>query len=269
MSKIVGIDLGTTNSLVAIDPSDGSVKRVVPVQLGGYPVSVCYGEGAVWTYNSDEQTLIQIDPDHGPVRVRGIGVAPTDVVAGNGYVWVASPETAQVLQLDPVQSTPELIDLGLPPAGQYGAYALALTPGRLWIAAGLNNSVLSVNTATGEVEHNREASLEFQSFYEISASSTQVWAAENVEAASAVKLAPSTGKPLDPPVVLPARTTTSLRPTKPSGTHTSRTTRCTGSIRRRLPASSTRSESATGRPGSPWTDGVDRGSPTASPARCL
>jgi|SoiMethySBSTD1v2_1073268.scaffolds.fasta_scaffold40710_2 YVTN family beta-propeller protein len=190
------------NSLVAIDPSDGSVKRVVPVQLGGYPVSVCYGEGAVWTYNSDEQTLIQIDPDHGPVRVRGIGVAPTDVVAGNGYVWVASPETAQVLQLDPVQSTPELIDLGLPPAGQYGAYALALTPGRLWIAAGLNNSVLSVNTATGEVEHNRDASLEFQSFYEISASSTQVWAAENVEAASAVKLAPSTGKPLDPPVVL-------------------------------------------------------------------
>ena len=196
-----GVDI-PANSVVAIDPSNWSIKRVVRVNLGVSPVAVAFGEGAVWTYNSDEGNLIEIDPRSGHVRLRGLGVNPTDVVAGAGSVWIASPATAQILRLDPLQPTADPIALPLEAAAsaRYGAYGLALSRGQLWVAGGYNNGVVTLDTVTGKVTRDHAPSLQFESFFEISASPTAVWAAENVEAVSAVKLSIPGGIPLDEPV---------------------------------------------------------------------
>jgi len=190
-------------SVVGIDPATGAVKHVVRVDLGSDPVTLAYGEGALWTFTTG-QDIVQIDPSTGKVeRSLGIGVPVTDIAAAAGAVWIASPSTASVLRLDPLESTPKPIPLGLPPGGgEYGAYGLALSTGKLWVAAGYNNGLLWIDTANDTVAHGTDPKLQFQSFYEAATTSTAVWVSENSDISSATKVSPSDGTVVDGPVTL-------------------------------------------------------------------
>lgn len=76
-------------SLVTVNARSGKILSDHPVDVGGGPTPLVYGNGALWTYNADRQTLIRIDPRSGRSQERGIGVAPTDIAVGDGYEWLA------------------------------------------------------------------------------------------------------------------------------------------------------------------------------------
>ena len=75
------------NSVAAVDPETGRVEAAVPI--GGHPVAIAVGEGAVWVANPDQQTLVRIDPKSKAVTSIGLGTDVADVAVGFGSVWVA------------------------------------------------------------------------------------------------------------------------------------------------------------------------------------
>ena len=61
------------NSVAAVDPKTGRIEADVPI--GGRPVAIAVGEGAVWVANADNQTLVRIDPKSRKVvtTIGGLG----------------------------------------------------------------------------------------------------------------------------------------------------------------------------------------------------
>jgi adenylate cyclase len=201
------------NALIAIDPDTFEVVHRVPIDLGTDAVSLAAGDGSLWTYN-DQQTVFELDAATGErLRTIGVGVPPSDIAVGGGRVWIAAPSTGEVLQLNPLESTPSRIKLGLRTDAQlrYLAYALAWTPEKLWVAAGLSNGLLWIDTLTDAVHRPRDPALRLESFYEVSATSTSVWVGENVDATAVTEMSPEDGRVVGGPLTL-ARTIRLLGP---------------------------------------------------------
>jgi DNA-binding SARP family transcriptional activator len=51
------------NSVAVVDPKSGRVVADVPI--GGRPIAIAIGAGAVWVVNADNQTIVRIDPKTG------------------------------------------------------------------------------------------------------------------------------------------------------------------------------------------------------------
>ena len=136
------------NSVAAVDPETGRVEASVPI--GGHPVEIAVGEGAVWVANPDQQTLVRIDPKTRTVTSIGLGTDVADVAVGFGSVWVAGGNGETVTRIDPKQNAPEApVHLG----GGGGVlprpvFLIATGAGSVWATRG--NTLLRIDPKTNE-----------------------------------------------------------------------------------------------------------------------
>ena len=62
--------------------------------MGHGPTGIAVGDGAVWVANSDDGTIMKIDPAlRRVVATIRVGNRPTGVVTANGRVWVSVQAT--------------------------------------------------------------------------------------------------------------------------------------------------------------------------------
>jgi len=136
------------NSVAAIDPQTGRVEADVPI--GGHPVAIAVGEGAVWVANSDQQTLVRIDPRSKHVTSIGLGTDVADVAVGFGSVWVAGGNGETLTRIDPDQNAREApIDLGkVDQLAPRPVFLVATGAGSVWITRG--NTLMRIDPETNE-----------------------------------------------------------------------------------------------------------------------
>ena len=135
------------NSVAAVDPETGRVEAAVPI--GGRPVAIAAGEGAVWVANPDQQTLVRIDPKSRAVTSIGLGTRVADVAVGFGAVWVAGGNGETLTRIDPKQNVPEAsIDLGGGGSGVLPrpVFLVAIGAGSVWATRG--NTLLRIDPDT-------------------------------------------------------------------------------------------------------------------------
>jgi DNA-binding beta-propeller fold protein YncE len=120
--------------------SDVSVSS--PVSVGGPPLRLAAGEGAVWVTSAADGTLTRLDPRTRrivgePLRLgRGISA----VAVGRKSVWVSSPRTSSVLRVDPVA---DRVIGRIRVGGRPGAIIVA--GGRVWVADEGGAGVTAIN----------------------------------------------------------------------------------------------------------------------------
>jgi DNA-binding SARP family transcriptional activator len=136
------------NSVAAVDPRTGRVEADVPI--GGHPVAIAVGEGAVWVANSDQETLVRIDPKSKDVTSIGLGTDVADVAVGFGSVWVAGGNGETLTRIDPSQNAPEApIDLGkIDELSPHPVFLVATGAGSVWITRG--NKLMRIDPETNE-----------------------------------------------------------------------------------------------------------------------
>jgi class 3 adenylate cyclase/DNA-binding beta-propeller fold protein YncE len=137
------------NSLVSIDPRTDALKPVVRLALGGQPARAAFGDGHVWTYNGDSQTVYGIDVHTHSVETQGIGLSPSDVTTSPGHVWITDPYANVLTDID--ATSPNLqtrIPLDSRPAGPFaytGPYQITADHQRIWVAHGYGFVVVDGN----------------------------------------------------------------------------------------------------------------------------
>jgi DNA-binding SARP family transcriptional activator len=137
------------NSVAVVNPKTGGVVGDVPV--GGRPVAIATGVGAVWVVNADDQTVVRIDPKTRKVvkTIGGLGTNVSDLAVGFGSVWVAGGNDGTLTRIDPRQNAPEApIDLGgggreLVPQP---VFLVAVGEGHVWVTRG--NRLLRIDPDT-------------------------------------------------------------------------------------------------------------------------
>jgi DNA-binding SARP family transcriptional activator len=136
------------NSVAAVDPKTGRVEADVPI--GGHPVAIAAGEGAIWVANSDQETLVRIDPKTKQVTSIGLGTDVADVAVGFGSVWVAGGNGETLTRIDPDQNAPEApIDLGkVNQLAPQPVFLVATGAGSVWITRG--NTLMRIDPETNE-----------------------------------------------------------------------------------------------------------------------
>jgi DNA-binding SARP family transcriptional activator/streptogramin lyase len=140
------------NSVAVMNPESGKVVGDVPI--GGRPVGIAIGEGAVWVANGDDQTVLRLDPETFEVvkTIGGLGSEVTDVAVGYGSVWVAGGNGGTVTRIDPRLNAPEWVfELGdataiLPQP----VFLVEAGAGGVWVTRGTD--LLRINPRTNEVD---------------------------------------------------------------------------------------------------------------------
>ena len=139
------------NSVAVVSPRTGKVVADVPV--GGRPVGIAVGAGAVWVANADDQTVLRIDPNTFKVvkTIGGLGNEVTGIAVGFGAVWVAGGNDGTLTRIDPRLNAPERV-LHLGKAGAIvpqPVFLVATGAGSVWVTRG--NQVLRIDPKTNEV----------------------------------------------------------------------------------------------------------------------
>lgn len=145
-SSPVGVE---PNSVAVLDEETGRVTADVPI--GGRPLAIATGAGAVWVANADDQTVVRIDPRSRKVvkTIGGLGTDVSDVTVGFGSVWVAGGNDGTLTRIDPSQNAPEApIDLGGAGIVPQPVFFVAVGAGHVWVIRG--NKLLRVDPATNE-----------------------------------------------------------------------------------------------------------------------
>jgi streptogramin lyase len=138
------------NSIAVVDPETGKIVADIPI--GGRPVGIAVGAGAVWVANADKQTVLRIDPQTKKlVETIGLGRDVSDITVGFGAVWAAGGNDGTLTKIDPHLNTPEQdIDVGRP--GELlpqPLFLVATGAGNVWATRG--NTVLRVDPHRNEV----------------------------------------------------------------------------------------------------------------------
>jgi len=127
---------------------DDDVSVSAPIPVGGGPLRVAAGEGAVWVTSSRDGTLSRIDPE--TLEVTGeplrVGKGISGVATGEGSVWVSNARTGSVLRVDP---TTRRVTARIPVGGRPGA--IAVGGGRVWVADDAGSGVTAINAAGARV----------------------------------------------------------------------------------------------------------------------
>lgn len=115
-----------------------------PIRVGGVPVAVAVGAGAVWVIDTARQTLTKVDPDTravigAPLHVPG---GPFAVAVGAGAVWVAAGD-GTVRAYDP-----HTVRLAGPSASVPGANGLAVGDGGVWVSSRRAGTVTRIDPRT-------------------------------------------------------------------------------------------------------------------------
>jgi DNA-binding SARP family transcriptional activator/streptogramin lyase len=171
------------NSVVAIDADSTEVVGEVPV--GGRPKGVALGEGSLWVGNSDDRTLLRIDPrTHAVLETIGLGVPPSAVTVGGGSVWVVSQAANVVLQVDPtLNEVVATIDLPDKVVALCCPHQVAFARGALWVS--FWSSLVRIDPAKPKAVRTP-----FGHVRSIAATDDALWAVTGIEADRVRRLAP-------------------------------------------------------------------------------
>jgi streptogramin lyase len=139
------------NSVAVVSPHTGKVVADVPI--GGRPVAIAVGAGAIWVANADDQTVLRIDPKTFKVvkTIGGLGSEVTDIAVGFGSVWVAGGNDGTVTRIDPHLNAPERV-IHLAKAAAVvpqPIFLVAAGAGSVWATGG--NRVLRIDPRTNAV----------------------------------------------------------------------------------------------------------------------
>lgn len=139
--------LATKNSLAVVAPRHNEVVAVVP--LGGAPRGVALGGGYVWTANTDEGTVSQIDAKQlRVIRTIGVGARATALVEADGVIWIATGSDNTVVQVD-ARSGGVLGRARI--SAQPTASAYAIDAGRRGIWVGSGDEIAKLDPLSGAV----------------------------------------------------------------------------------------------------------------------
>lgn len=138
------------NSVAVVSAKSGRVVDDVPI--GGRPVAIAVGAGAVWVANADDGTIVRIDPRTKKiVKTIGLGVDVNELAFGFGSVWVAGGNSGTLTRIDPKENTAQApLELGgndklVPQA----VFLVAIGAGHVWVTRG--NELLRIDPETNEV----------------------------------------------------------------------------------------------------------------------
>ena len=132
-------------SVTRIDALTGRVVWTAPV--GGSPIGIAAGAGAVWATNESDASVSRIDPKTGRVQQRiPVGNAPGPVMVGNGAVWVANTRDGTVSRIDPLANAVAAVI----PVGE-GPGSLAVGEDGVWVANEFGGTVMRIDPRTNTV----------------------------------------------------------------------------------------------------------------------
>ena len=138
------------DSVVAVDMGTGAVVADTPI--GGRPVGIAIGDGAVWAANADDGTVTRIDPENGRVvKTIGLGTDVNSVAVGFGAVWVAGGNDETLTRINPERNAVEApLHFGkTDPLFPKPVFFVAAGRNAVWITHG--NSVERIDPATNRV----------------------------------------------------------------------------------------------------------------------
>jgi hypothetical protein len=126
-----------------LEPSAGR-----PIQVGGSPIAVAAGEGAIWVADNTRGAVIRIDPATGTVQgdpIR-VGSGPEAIADGGGSVYVACGDDS-IWRIDPTTglATRAPVRVG-DPAG------IGVGDGAVWVTSASEGTVARLDPATLELE---------------------------------------------------------------------------------------------------------------------
>lgn len=182
-----GLGSVSPNVVAVIDPETNRVVAQVPV--GGRPVAIATGLGAVWVADRDDATVLRIDARTRRVtRTIGLGIEVSDLAVGEDSVWVAGGNDSVVVRLSPRGEIRATIEI--PPVRELGGNivtAVTVGGGAAWAvsAAGLSR-IDGRNPRPGEPIHIGEVPV---SAVAAVATSNAVWVV--VRNSTVVRVAPA------------------------------------------------------------------------------
>jgi streptogramin lyase len=127
------------NSLVSINPRTDALKPVVRIALGSQPARLAFGDGHLWTYNGDSQTVYGVDAHTHSVTTQGIGLSPSDVTTSPSHVWITDPHANVLTDINATSpNIQKRIPLDSRPANPVfaytGPYQITAEHQRIWVA---------------------------------------------------------------------------------------------------------------------------------------
>lgn len=124
------------------------VSVAAPIKVGGEPVAVAVGAGAIWVIDAAHQTLIKVDPRTRVVvgKPRRVPGGPFAVAVGAGFVWVACGD-GTVRAYDP--GTVGVIGRT---ATIPGANGLAVGEGGVWVSSRRAATVTRIDPRTRHID---------------------------------------------------------------------------------------------------------------------
>lgn len=144
-----GADTGTSlnilseNSVGMLDPVTGQLKADLGVDPG--PGAVAEGFGAIWTANTNADSVSRIDQTSRVVTRIPVGTAPSAVAVGAGSVWVANSGSGSVSRIDPGTGRTQTINVGTQPGG------VAVAQGAAWVSNTADATVMRIDPAQNKV----------------------------------------------------------------------------------------------------------------------
>jgi streptogramin lyase len=170
-------------------PLEPSAER--PVEVGGAPVAIAVGAGAVWAVDNTGGRVIRLDPRNGrpagrPIRV---GAGPDAIAVGEGAVWVASGNDT-VTRIDPATGRTRRAPLEVAdPAG------IAAGEGSVWVTSHADHTVTRIDPMTlGAVGHPIRVGSEPG---DVAVGAGAAWVANTADG-TVTRIEASSGEPSDP-----------------------------------------------------------------------
>jgi streptogramin lyase len=131
------------NSVAALDAKTGKVVADIPI--GGRPVAIALGAGAVWVADADNSTVSRIDAETKErLSIGGLGSDVSDLAFGFGALWVAGGNDGTLARVDPRHNGIEPVSLGEASAGlPQPLFVVRTGAGAVWVTRG--NELLRVD----------------------------------------------------------------------------------------------------------------------------
>jgi virginiamycin B lyase len=157
-AAVAAVVVAQTQPFADDAPAPATRRMVVAatIDVGEGPSGLTFGDDSLWTANSEDGTVSQIDPETSLVNTHIVGGAPDDVVVAGtlgselGDVWVANPELGGLQQLD--ANTGEVADKYV--SELWGKGHIDLAAGdfdSVWAVAQATGALIEINTFEGSV----------------------------------------------------------------------------------------------------------------------
>jgi streptogramin lyase len=149
-ARVVGVLLVLALALAGCGGgADGSGARLQPsaerpIEVGGAPVAIAVGAGAVWAADNTGSRVVRLDPRNGRLAGRPIpvGAGPDAIAVGEGAVWVASGNDT-VTRIDPGTASTRRAPIDIAdPTG------IAAGEGSVWVTSHADRTVIRLDPKT-------------------------------------------------------------------------------------------------------------------------